>query len=79
MTPVVPDLHERRLPWHLSEAAELADQLGTDPTIGLTEADAARRLAEVGPNALDETHRTRWPSLLLAQFTDFMIVILVAR
>ncbi|HRE91539.1 MAG TPA: cation-translocating P-type ATPase [Myxococcota bacterium] len=51
--------------------------LGTTPD-GLTPAEAASRLAEHGPNALPEGRgRSRW-RMLLDQFTDFMILVLVA-
>ncbi len=45
---------------------------------GLTEIEAQRRLGEVGPNDLPQRHGAGWPRLLMRQFTDIMILILIA-
>ncbi len=45
---------------------------------GLSADEAARRLAQHGPNALEEKRRTPPWLLFLRQFTDFMILILAA-
>ena len=42
---------EQRL-WHTLTADEVAGALEADPTTGLTDAEAARRLVRYGPNAL---------------------------
>ena len=44
---------------------------------GLTSAEAAKRLAEVGPNTLGEVQATPWPVILLRQFTGLLVVILI--
>jgi hypothetical protein len=41
-----------REPWR-HEAAEVAEELGTDLASGLSSAEAAARLARDGPNQLD--------------------------
>ncbi|WP_185996224.1 cation-translocating P-type ATPase [Nocardioides campestrisoli] len=41
--------------WHSQDAGDVAVELEVDPAVGLSEAEAARRLDERGPNALRET------------------------
>ena len=63
--------------WHTSEAAEVLQALKTDAESGLSEKEAARRLAEQGPNELEEKGgRGPW-AILWEQFTSAMIVILI--
>jgi len=67
-----PDPH-----WHAESAAAVCQQLGCDPQRGLAGADAATRFADYGPNQLEEkTGRSPW-RMLLDQFTDFMILVLL--
>ncbi len=63
--------------WHRKEAEDVMKMLGTSPT-GLDTEEAARRLAQYGPNELIEK-RARSPLLMfLDQFRDFMILVLIA-
>ena len=64
-------------PWQL-ETARVASELGVDPAIGLTAAEAAARLARYGPNELLEGPRKPAWRLFLEQFTNAMIVVLLA-
>jgi len=65
-------------PWHLLGSDEAAQQLETNPHSGLSAAAAAKRLAHYGPNSLQEkSARPTW-RMLLDQFTDFMIIVLIA-
>lgn len=48
------------------------------PPQGLTREEAAQRLIQHGPNKLQEARRKSVLSILLAQFKDFMIVVLLA-
>jgi len=64
--------------WHTLSADEVAHQLETSHQTGLSAAKVSERRARFGPNALQEAHgRSPW-RMLLAQFTDFMIVVLIA-
>jgi Ca2+-transporting ATPase len=64
--------------WHALTSAQAAALLGNDAAAGLSSAEAARRLAEHGPNRIREAQaRGPW-QMLLSQFTDFMIVLLLA-
>ena len=64
-------------PW-LVEAAALAAYLGTDLESGLTSAEAARRLAQDGPNELRAAPPVPAWRKLLAQFRDPLIYLLLA-
>ncbi|MGW3960643.1 cation-translocating P-type ATPase [Amycolatopsis sp. NPDC005003] len=63
-------------PWRL-ETADVSAQLGVDPARGLDEADAARRLADAGPNRLAEPAARPWWQALLAQVANPLNVVLV--
>ena len=63
--------------YHFKSVKELEGELKTSPR-GLAKADASRRLAQYGKNALEvKRKKTIW-SMLLHQLTDFMILILIA-
>jgi len=63
--------------WHTLSADEAAHRLETSHQTGLSAAEAAERMARHGPNALHEKRgRSSW-RMLLDQFTDFMIIILI--
>ena len=63
--------------WHVLPAADAATVFRVDPEQGLPAAEAARRAAAYGPNAIPE-HVQRGPWRMLAeQFTDFMILVLI--
>jgi P-type Ca2+ transporter type 2C len=64
--------------WHSLSAAEACGALASDPARGLAAAEATRRLAETGPNELVEKPRPGFLALLLDQFKDFLILILIA-
>jgi len=60
------------------DAAEVAARLGTETRTGLANGEIGKRLEAHGANELTEGQR-RSPWLMLAgQFTDFMIVVLLA-
>ncbi len=64
--------------WHTLSADEAALQLEVNTQAGLTAAEAARRLSRFGPNALHEKRRRPPWRMFLDQFTDFMILVLMA-
>jgi len=64
--------------WHRLDTQEVAAHFGTGLETGLANGEAGRRLAKHGANVLAEGAR-RSPWLMLAgQFTDFMILVLLA-
>ncbi len=63
--------------WHCLPIAEVSKQLESDIAVGLTQVQAAERGAHYGPNAIQEgEHRSPW-RMVLDQFTDFMIIVLL--
>ncbi len=71
MTPM-----ESAIRWHSLSTRETLEKLHSRDK-GLTEAEAAQRLAEVGPNELKATERVPWWKILLAQFKNVLILILL--
>ena len=63
--------------WHCIETDEALRRLDVSAN-GLTTPEAKRRLVENGPNAIPETRHRSLMAMLLGQFTDFMILILLA-
>ena len=64
------------LEWHSKPSDEVLQQLESSAT-GLTTAEAKKRLAEHGANAIVEKRRRSLLAILLRQFADFMIVVLL--
>ena len=62
--------------WHALSAEQVFAQLNADPA-GLTSAEAARRLAEYGPNELRAADRVSPWAVLLSQFKNVLIIILL--
>src|SRR6266545_4298625 len=59
-------------------AAEVVGLLGGDPASGLTSAEAAERLARVGPNQLEAAAEVPAWRRFLAQFADPLVYLLLA-
>ena len=66
------------LPPYADGADCVAAALDTDGTRGLTEAEAAARLAVVGPNITARPRRTRYARIAARQFIDPLVALLVA-
>ncbi len=64
--------------WHCRAADVVIGSLGSDARAGLAPEEAARRLDTYGPNAIAEGRRRGVFRMLLGQFTDLMILILLA-
>lgn len=65
------------VPWHLLEPWQTTAWLEVDPEQGLSHEEAERRLAAAGPNAIPEPRRRGPLRMLLGQFADFMIIVLI--
>ena len=65
-------------PWHQRDAHELATEHAVDPEHGLQPAEVARRMAIHGPNELPSVAQRGPLAILAAQFTDFMVLVLLA-
>ncbi len=58
-------------------AQAVIEQLETDPQTGLTQAETEQRRRRFGANLLQEQGGAPWYQLLLRQFTDLLIVVLL--
>ena len=63
-------------PWHALTAAQVCEFLASTPA-GLTQAEAGCRLAACGPNQLAAARRVSPWALLLEQFKNVLVIILV--
>jgi Ca2+-transporting ATPase len=63
--------------WHSLPIDEVAAQLGTDRTRGLTAGQVAEKQAQYGPNELAERPRPGFLARLWNQLNDFLIWILI--
>ncbi|MDO8714458.1 MAG: calcium-translocating P-type ATPase, PMCA-type [Polynucleobacter sp.] len=63
--------------WHTLSADEASRQLETNHQTGLSAVQVAERMARHGPNALQEKRRRSPWRMLLDQFTEFMIIVLI--
>ncbi len=63
---------------HARAVEHLVEVLQTHLRTGLGDEEAAARLAQYGPNALQERPRPSFWQLLLSQFNNFLILILLA-
>lgn len=64
-------------PWYWS-VSEACKRLGVDPGTGLDPLEAARRLARDGPNALPAPHHRGLARMVVGQFADVMVLLLLA-
>jgi Ca2+-transporting ATPase len=64
--------------WHTMDAAHAAAALESDLERGLTEAQIGQRQAQFGPNELQEAPGRSFWRMLLDQFNQFLVLILIA-
>ena len=64
--------------WHTLPLEEAFAQLQADGMHGLTQAEAARRLAQYGSNTLAQAQQRSTLSIFLAQFQSLIVALLVA-
>jgi len=64
-------------PWHCRTVGEVVTAVDSRVPGGLDHAEAARRLASLGPNQLPEARRRGPGRILLEQFTDVMVLVLL--
>ncbi len=68
---------EAARPWHALPVEAAVAALEADPARGISPAQAAERLERLGPNELVEKPRPGFLALLLEQFKDFLVIILI--
>ncbi len=61
---------------HAHDAGDVAAELRVDPALGLEPAEAVRRAALVGPNALEETRPTSLGAMLVEAATEPFVLLL---
>src|SRR5690349_20608379 len=64
-------------PPYARSAHDVAAALRSDPTVGLADSEAARRLDEYGPNRPHELARPRYFRLALDQLLDPLVALLI--
>lgn len=64
--------------WEEMTREEITEELQVDPQKGLSRQEAQRRLGLVGTNQLTEQKKFSPLALFLSQFSDFMVLILIA-
>ncbi|MCI0358471.1 MAG: cation-translocating P-type ATPase [Planctomycetaceae bacterium] len=64
------------VPWHVLPREKIEEQLKTGPD-GLTSDEARSRAADYGPNELAAGHRVSALAILLSQFKNVLLVILI--
>jgi Ca2+-transporting ATPase len=64
--------------WHMQDATTLAQLHQVDPALGLSSEQAKERLGLYGPNALPRHIRRSAVTLLKEQFSDVMVLVLLA-
>ena len=65
------------MPFYSQSADAVLKELGSDAKTGLSGAEAAKRLAEYGPNRLRGKKKKSWAARFFAQFKDVMILCLI--
>ena len=63
--------------WHALPIADVLDSLDTNKEHGLSGAATQKRLDRFGPNEIREAAGPTWRAVLIRQFVDVLIVILV--
>jgi Ca2+-transporting ATPase len=63
--------------WHSREMRELIQSSGVNPETGLTDKEAAQRLATYGMNRLVEETEIRFLAILREEITEPMILLLM--
>ena len=63
--------------WHTKSVARVAEELGSSASAGLGEGEALRRVSVHGANEIDAGTKTPAVRLLLAQFENLLILILL--
>ncbi|NSW51258.1 MAG: cation-translocating P-type ATPase [Anaerolineae bacterium] len=63
--------------WYSLKPEDAVNQIKSSSEAGLSSGEAARRLAEYGPNQLAEKRPPTFLEMLLDQFNDFLVIMLI--
>ena len=69
--------NELSVTWHSLSTEETLERLDTPLAQGLTTAEAQRRLAQYGPNQLEEKPRRTYLQMIIEQLRSFVIILLL--
>ncbi len=75
--PTSPTENQPQISWHALTPEQIIRQLATPPETGLTSEEAARRLEAYGPNQLTEAPGVTFWQMLLDQFNNFVVIMLI--
>jgi len=64
--------------WYLETVSDLAHILKTDVRSGLSPGEVKKRQLKYGPNQLTESRKVSAVEILISQFKDFMVLVLLA-
>ena len=73
-----PNEDSKPIDWYQMGGDAITEQLTVDATTGLSQDEAVKRVDQYGPNEISQGKKRSLFGLLLAQFSDFMILILIA-
>ena len=68
---------EKSIPFYTQKIESVAKELGTNLQKGLGDDVIAQRQIQYGPNTIHSMHKEKWQGILLRQFTDTLIIILL--
>lgn len=69
---------KKQLIWHALQLDKVIKELESDTTHGISHIEARERLSKFGGNFLKETKRRSIIRMILDQFSDFMVLVLIA-
>ena len=75
--PTPPTENQPQVNWHALTSEQIIRQLATPSETGLTSEEAARRLESYGPNQLTEAPGVTFWQMLLDQFNNFVVIMLI--
>ncbi|MCE5336857.1 MAG: cation-translocating P-type ATPase [Desulfobacteraceae bacterium] len=63
--------------WHCLSAPDAASRLAVDVNVGLSPDEVQKRLSKYGPNELEEKKPPGLMEMLVAQFNNFLVIVLI--
>ncbi len=63
--------------WHAMPIEDVLKAADSNKDTGLSSKEASKRLEQFGENRIQSMHKEKWYKILLAQFTDVLIIILL--
>ncbi len=70
-------MNNKKNEWHSMSTEDVLKTTDSNKELGLKSEEASRRLESFGENRIQSMHKEKWYKILLAQFTDILIIILL--